>query len=128
MNPKEFADVAANLGDKVNCTEAELRTAVGRLYYSLYHVSFRRLVQINELDRVPPYDVHSKVISAVKQIKQNLGDKLDRLRMLRRQADYVLSPSDQDYRPEYGDWLKNYKDARAIAAQICPSLEQLERK
>ena len=128
MNPKEFIDVATNLGEKSNSTEAEFRTAVGRLYYSLYHVTFRRLIQINELERVPPYDSHSKVVSAVKQIKEGLGGKLDRLRMMRRQADYVLSLSDQEYRPEYGNWSKNYRDAKAIADNICPHLEKLERK
>jgi uncharacterized protein (UPF0332 family) len=123
INPKEFIAVAKNLG-----IEAEFRTAVGRLYYSLYHVSLRRLIQIKELDRVPHYDPHSKVVSTVKSIRLNLGDKLDRLRMIRRQADYVLSDSDQEFKNDFRDWLKNYKDAKAIADSICPSLEQLARK
>lgn len=128
INPKEFADVAQTLGGKNVCTEAELRTAVGRLYYSLFHLTFRRLIQIRELDSVPAYDGHSKVINTVKGIKSNLGHQLDRLRIMRRQADYVLSDSDQDYRAELGNWPKNYVDAKAIAARIGPSLETLSRK
>jgi|CXWL01.1.fsa_nt_gi uncharacterized protein (UPF0332 family) len=121
ISPKDFANVAQTLGGKSGCTEAELRTAVGRLYYSLYHVSLRRLIAINELDQIPSYDVHSNVIKGVKQIKDNLGYQLDRLRMMRKKADYDLNSSDQD-------WPKNYGDAKAIAARIGPSLETLARK
>lgn len=128
INPSDFAVVAISLGDKPGCTEAELRTAVGRLYYSLFHVTFRKLIEIQELGREPVYDVHTKVVKAVRQIKGSLGEQLDRLRMMRTQADYVLSPSDQDYRPQYGDWPKNYRDAKSIAVRIGPSLGSLARK
>jgi hypothetical protein len=76
---------------------------------------------------VSSYDLHSKVVSTVKQIKLNLGDKLDRLRIMRRHADYFLSHSDREYRQEFRDWPKNYKDAYAIATNIYSHLERLER-
>lgn len=128
INPTDFGVVARSLGDKSSCTEAELRTAVGRLYYSLYHVTFRRLISIGELDGIPAYDAHSKVIHAVRAMKVNLGDKLDRLRIMRRQADYVLDSSDQNYISTYADWHRNYSVAKDIAAQIGPHLGSLPRR
>lgn len=116
--------MAHKLGENPSCTEAEFRTAVGRIYYSLYHVSFRRLLVIKELEGEPSNDAHSTVISAVKAIKMNLGEKLDKLRHLRRQADYYLDTSD----PRFNNWPKNYRDAQSIASLILPALENLERR
>jgi uncharacterized protein (UPF0332 family) len=128
ITPKDFVSVANTLGNKSVPTEAELRTAVGRIYYALYHVTSRRLIEISELQRGNRQEVHSTVVELVKGISLNLGEKLDRLRMMRRNADYRLSVSDDGYRASDDNWLKNYLDAKIIADRITPGLEKLVRK
>ena len=128
FDPRQFLELADDLSAPVGTTEAALRTSVGRAYYAAFLVARDRLGAIPLLSPEDLYDrpdVHGKVVQTVKGKKSGLGDKLNKLRRLRQQADYVLSSDDSGYRPEYANWAKNSSDARTIAKSIITHLVNL---
>ena len=94
--------------------EAELRSAVSRLYYALFHVA-RQRTEVG----ASTTSAHTAVVIAVKRRDWSTGDQLDSLRKLRTAADYDLVP---DPSRAGTDWQANWQRAQAIASHILPKL------
>lgn len=110
FNPDGFFTVARQLtSDSVG--EANLRTAVGRAYYSVF------LVARNRLGVGDKTNVHAKVIARLKAVDRTAGDQLDRLRDLRELADYELRPQPIDV-----DWLHNWGKALSLRSSLSSKL------
>ena len=96
--------------------EAELRSAVSRLYYALFHVA-RNQTQVHSRR-----DTHSKVINAVRTRNKGVGDQLDNLKRLRQAADYDSIPQGRTISP---DWQINWQRASQIAESLLPKLNKI---
>ena len=106
----DFQTVAVNLAQQG--TEADLRTAVGRLYYALFHVAKERTGAKGK-------GIHKKVVQAVKKRDNATGNQLDSLRRLRVAADYELVPKDERISR---NWQQNWHTAHTIASHLLPKL------
>ena len=110
----DFQKVAVDLATKGG--EPELRSAVSRLYYALFHVAKRRT---GVTDR---HKVHKKVMEAVRKRDRAMGDQLDKLKRLRAAADYDLIPAQT---VASTNWQSNWQRASSIAARILPKLRSI---
>lgn len=126
FNPLEFAQYAQRsaLADR---SEACLRTAVGRLYYAAFLTALWRLypqgsIPGQRLEQQPANrrSVHAVVIDDVRDRYFTAGTQLDRLRLLRVQADYRLRPESG-----YGDWTANWRNASALYQSVLPTVRRL---
>ena len=115
FDPLCFLELAYSLADQ-SSDEACLRTAVGRAYYTVFLVARDR-------SGIPPgvRSVHGATIQKVKRTHRATGEKLDRLRRLRVEADYYLIPS----RPKYEDWKKNWARASGLVQNILPRIQSM---
>jgi uncharacterized protein (UPF0332 family) len=92
MNPADFMALADRLA--ISSEEAELRTAIGRAYYSAFHTS---KVLIDGCDVLLPKsaEAHSKVVYCLKNagdpFLDRAGSALGNLRESRNTADYDLT-------------------------------------
>ena len=109
----EFRRVAESLAAQGE--EAELRSAVSRLYYALFHVARNRTGVFSSRDS------HSKVVRAVRTKSKSVGDQLNSLKLLRQAADYDLVPQV----PISPDWHKNWQRACMIASNAFPRLRTM---
>lgn len=109
FDPQEFATLARQLAstelppvDGVTAsTEARVRTALGRAYYTLFLavralISSRYGIHIRRLDHGILYQALQSSRAEAKL--RHIGRELERLYHLRRKADYVLEADDADYR------------------------------
>jgi len=115
FDPLEFLTVAGALAAQSG--EAEIRTAVGRVYYALFLLARERL------GGAPSGSVHQQVIGSLRARSgyRIVADELDRLRRLRVVADYEMMPP----RPADRNWRANWLSAQALAARILPRLQAL---
>lgn len=127
LNPHDFFDLAKELAEVSPTSDVKLRTSIGRVYYALFHISKDRLISIQELEETAYGDIHSKVVTGVKGIKKNIGEKLDAIKRMRTQADYALKENDPIYNEKYQDWGKNWQETKTIADLILPHLKELKR-
>lgn len=97
--------------------EGKLRVAVSRLYYALFH-----LAKVRTKAKWKKGSIHALVVSRVKRKDWPSGDQLDMLRRYRVDADYRLAG---DFDEACGDWDKDWKKVRFIAAHIRPKLDKL---
>lgn len=129
FDPKQFLHLAKTISAGTNSSEAEFRTSVGRAYYAVFLIARDRLFILGRLDSIEEIpDLHSKVVKEVRSIKRPLGDKLDALRRIRVQADYVLSAQDTRYQQQYGDWQNNWSRTQVIAEQIHTHIQNLQSR
>lgn len=74
--------------------EEWIRTAIGRAYYGIFHLTKIHLEEKHKLLFSDNKDVHREVINAVSNhISKPVSDSLDFLRTLRNGADYNLQIS-----------------------------------
>lgn len=126
FDPLEFAQYAQRsvLADQ---SEACLRTAVGRLYYAAFLTALWRLypqgtIPRHRLEQQPTNrrSIHAVVVDDVRDRSFMAGTQLDRLRVLRVQADYHPSPE-----PRYAEWTSNWQNASALCQSVLPSIQRL---
>jgi len=92
----QFLNVARELAGTANTPanqEAKLRAAITRAYYAAF-IKTRNYLRDQEGHLIPPTgDAHSYVSQqfelSVDPVRKTLGENLSRLRVYRRQADYV---------------------------------------
>jgi len=116
FDPREFYRLGRALGNR-GTSEAEIRTAIGRVYYAVFIVARDRM-------RVRGRgNVHDAVVNRVKRRHgyKSIGDQLASLRRLRNVADYQMLPDDTQNR----NWPANWQRAQMIANKILPRLEVL---
>ena len=118
FDPRRFIALARALGGAVPSDEAQLRTAIGRAYYTLFIIARDNLRIAGE------EGVHAQVIYQLRRQDRRIGDQLDFLRHLRTIADYELLPRD----PSRRDWARNWHDADALARRLQPSLEAIRAR
>jgi len=110
FDPKEFFAVAQHVAEAA--TDATLRSAINRAYYSVFLVARDRL-------RVDGTS-HGSVITATREAHRAAGEQLGELFRLRVIADYNLDPVASD-----NNWPQNWKRAEALAKRVRPSVEAL---
>lgn len=90
LDPYRFYEVCKELlDDEAYQDEGGYRTAIGRAYYSAFHVVKRRLEELGLSFRgVRP--IHSEVIRAANRKNSMIGNQLDQLFDNRKIADYNL--------------------------------------
>ena len=111
----DFQRVAYRLGNGND--EADLRTAVSRLYYALFHCAKDRLGVSGKKF------IHKKVVTEVKKRDAATGSQLNALKRLRTSADYEVVPTGR----VSGNWKANWRRAQGIATHILPKLQKLKR-
>ena len=104
FDPLEYLHVAVALTDQ-DPSEADLRTAIGRLYYAVF------LLARESLGVVGRSRIHGRVIGEVARIDRVAAVELEKLFDLRILADYNLDVQD----PLRNDWQRNYQMARRLA-------------
>jgi hypothetical protein len=94
MNPGDFMALADRLA--ISSEEADLRTAVGRAYYSAFHVS-KELIESCGIVLPQSAEAHAKVVFCLKNAGNEdldrAGTALGELRESRNDADYDLRDS-----------------------------------
>ena len=115
FDPLRFLELACSLADQ-SSDEACLRTAVGRAYYTVFLIA-RDRSGIQPTRR----SVHWATIDKVKKTHRATGEKLDRLRRLRVEADYYLMPN----RPANEYWEKNWARASGLVQNILPRIQSM---
>ena len=126
FDPLDFSSLARTLAAGTT-SEAVYRTAVGRLYYSLHLLARDRLgltpTQLKKImKKMKKGGSHKAVVHAVTTRDMATGGKLDRLRVLRIEADYFLQPSSA----QFANWNANYQTAELIATQILPRIQGMK--
>lgn len=113
FDPDEFMRIAVALTQGTP-SEAQIRTAISRAYYSLFlaasHYFFGNAGPPRNLRK---HGVHSATIDRLQQVNTTLAGQLDGLRELRVQADYKLLPD-----RAYENWSGNWQTAELLAGQI----------
>ncbi|MDO8635762.1 MAG: hypothetical protein Q7R34_05880 [Dehalococcoidia bacterium] len=119
FNPNDFSEIAQLLITE-NPDESKIRTAVGRIYYSLflvplYHFYSNGIVPKGRITKQPKNrrGMHAVLIDDVKRVNTALGGQLDALRQLRIQADYRLLPDHG-----FENWPNNLQTAQILAESI----------
>lgn len=92
----EYLNVAKELADRATTPanqEAKLRAAISRAYYAAF-INARNYLRDKEEHSIPTTgDAHRYVSQqfelSVEPVRRTIGENLVRLRMYRRQADYV---------------------------------------
>ena len=116
FDPSEFFRLANELALNVD-NEPSLRTAIGRAYYSV-------LLQAREHLGIPGRrNIHGRVIGGLRAVDRTAGDQLEKLEMLRGEADYELLVQD----PFHRNWRSNWTAALSYAAYISGKLQGLRR-
>lgn len=96
MKPIEFYILGTSVATLAK-SEAERRSAVGRIYYGLHHEACCRLFRASggtsylEPDGSRHAELIAKYRNAQNNVAQRVGNLLDQLRRLRSTADYDLS-------------------------------------
>ena len=107
FDPGQFFAVTETLASREQ-SEAALRTAVGRAYYSVF-LRARRALNV-----LGSRNIHNRVISEVRRLDRPTGDSLGKLEELRIRADYDLDVED----PFFTDREANWRKARAFATYV----------
>lgn len=90
MDPYRFFEVCNDLlQDDAYQDEGGYRTAIGRAYYSAFHVVKGRLEEVG-LSFREDHRVHSEVIRGANRKNSMVGNQLDQLFENRKLADYDL--------------------------------------
>lgn len=115
FDPLLFLDLAYEIAKGE--TPSHLRTAVNRAYYAMF------LLAQQKTGTVGANDIHARTIHAVGRMPggRGLASVLNRLRILRVEADYYLSPSEE----LYADWQQNWQVALEYVEALQPGLEEL---
>ena len=112
FDPLEFLHVAESLAER-DSSEASLRTAINRFYYTAFLTS-REALQVSGARYI-----HGLVIGELRRHDRRAGDHLERLRALRGLSDYDLEVEDALRR----DWQRNYRMARRLANFVLERLQ-----
>lgn len=117
FDPLDFLTLAQSLASS-GAQECELRTAVGRAYYSAFLVA-RDKMRVQQRRKV-----HSETVKRLRKIKgyRSIADELEELFELRTVADYELRP----LKPNQRNWSNNWSRAQHLANRIHPRLRQLK--
>jgi uncharacterized protein (UPF0332 family) len=115
FNPSEFLRVANELALNTD-DEASLRSAVSRAYYAVF-LQARDCLGLHGHRRT----IHGQVIGRLKSADRNAGDQLDKLEVLRGEADYELEVQD----PLHRNWRSNWAIASSYAMYISRRLQRL---
>ena len=107
----EYLHVVDALTDQ-DPAEADLRTAIGRLYYAAF------LLARESLGVTGRSHIHGRVIGEVARNDRVAAVELEKLFDLRTLADYDLEIQD----PLRNDWQRNYQMARRLANFILERL------
>ena len=111
FDPLEFLQVADSLSDR-GSSEANLRTAVNRIYYATF-LATREALQTQDRRRI-----HGRVIGELKRHDRHASRHLDMLMDLRVAADYQLEVQESDR----NDWRENYGLARRLSTFVLERL------
>jgi hypothetical protein len=104
FDPGQFFAIAETIASRAQ-SEAALRTAVGRAYYSVF-------LRARQALNVPgSRNVHNRVIAEVRRLDRPSEDSLGKLEELRIRADYDLDVED----PFFTDWEANWRKAKGFA-------------
>jgi len=122
FDPQDFAEVATFLAIP-GARESHLRTAIGRLYYSLF-LKLKERLRNSIGGRQARKTPHKAVIKALGEQNTSAADGLRRLMILREQADYFLVPS----KPEFTDWSENWKLASSLFTDVSGQIQQLRSR
>ena len=114
FDPVEFVMVAESLA-ATDSSEADLRTAVGRLYYAAM------LTARDTLGVAGGRRVHGRVIGELRRHDKIASIQLGRLHDLRALADYDTNIQD----PLKADWRRNYNSARNLTAFVMRRLADI---
>ncbi|MBI4287706.1 MAG: hypothetical protein HY671_04655 [Chloroflexi bacterium] len=113
FDPNEFKNVALAL-TQGSPSEAQMRTAISRAYYSLFLAASHHFFgNTGPPRKLRKHGVHTATIDRLRQVSTTLAGQLDELRELRVQADYKLLPD-----PIYEDWSANWQTAQLLDGQI----------
>lgn len=125
FDPGQFGDIAHFLVS-AKPGEGGMRTAIGRLYYSLfliclYHLYNGGLIPQKRFHLQPTHrkGIHAVIIDDMRRINTSVGDQLERLRTLRIQADYRLTADHG-----YSNWAANWRSAQFLAKSIRSGYER----
>jgi uncharacterized protein (UPF0332 family) len=109
FEPAEFLKLARQLVDASDATEAQLRTAVSRSYYSAFLLARERLVARGDLRPTATGADHRHVIRTLQRDPSRLGRRLDLLRDQRNRADYDLplevTPESAKQAVDLAEWI-----------------------
>ena len=115
FDPRGFRDVAQRCAFELAPVsgEAAYRTAISRAYYAAFLMVKERMVVGHglQLDRRQP--LHRQVLNSLKSVDQDTWESLERLRILRVEADYELNyrgasldvQDALDYSQDVIDWV-----------------------
>ena len=113
--------LARRLRETADRSEQELRDALSRSYYSIYHVA--RAWVAGERSRIG----HKELIAKVREKDQQLADDIDRLRKLCETADYNPNMVRRDYNDDLETFRlevnKELQASRALYNFLCKKLE-----
>jgi hypothetical protein len=96
-------------------TEAVLRTAIGRAYYTAF------LLARDRTGVTTTHGAHLAVITQLRMRDRTAGHQLDVLRHLRTVADYELRPR----RTADQDWVRNWAVAETIVSNLLRKLSMI---
>ena len=92
FEPLDFLQVALDLAERSNRTEAHIRTAIGRSYYAVHLKALWGLERRGLFEPNADASDHGRVISTLRLHRRNeAADELRRLRRLRDIADYRIN-------------------------------------
>ena len=111
FDPLDYLHVADALTDQ-DPSEANLRTAIGRLYYAAF------LLARESLGVAGRSRIHGRVIGELARNDRVAAVELEKLFDLRILADYDLEVQD----PLRTDWQRNYQFARRLAQSVLERL------
>ena len=93
MNPRDFGGLASRLAGGENPTTAELRTAVGRAYYSAFNVAVALLKKL-KVQLPTGWEGHRLLAVAIRHCEDEhlttVSHEFDELRAARWAADYDM--------------------------------------
>ena len=118
---KDRLALAQGLRECADRSEQELRDALSRSYYSIYHVA--RAWVAGERTRIG----HKELEAKVREKDQHLADDIDRLRKLRETADYDPDMVRRDFNGDLESFRlevnKELQTSRGIYSRLCRKLE-----
>lgn len=73
-------------------TEAELRTAISRTYYAVFHIAVNKIVEIDSSFEYSRWNIHKKILDWFERKSILTYTRIKRMSDARKQADYEPNP------------------------------------
>ncbi len=125
VNPKDFFEISQMFTAEIG-SEISYRTAINRVYYSLFHLVKNTTKEIEGYKYKGKSKDHGITIEAVKDIcGKDIADDYQSLFEARKDSDYNLDKKIDEL--EYDHWKHKYKEISEKFRKEAPEYEKLEK-